>query len=43
MTLVISTKSDLGKVTRVLTAHPEWHYSTHSGDNGEIVIEVEDK
>ena len=38
MTLVIATKGDLGKVTRQITAHPEWVYHTTAGDNGEIVV-----
>lgn len=41
MTLVIATKGDLGKVTRQITAHPEWNYHTMPGDNGEIVIVVD--
>jgi hypothetical protein len=41
MTLVIASKSDLGRVTRELASHPEWEYHTHAGDNGEIVIDVD--
>jgi hypothetical protein len=41
MTLTIATKNDLGRVTRELSSHPEWHYHTHAGENGTIVIEVE--
>jgi hypothetical protein len=41
MTLEIATRNDMGSVTRLLTSHPEWAYHTHAGDNGSIVIEVE--
>jgi hypothetical protein len=40
MTLVIETRSDMGRVTRLLASHPEWSYGTRCGDNGTIVVEV---
>jgi hypothetical protein len=41
MTFTATTKQELSKITRELTAHPNWHYKTSAGDNGTLVFQVE--
>lgn len=41
MTLIIETRNDMGRITRLLSKHPEWNYRTVRGDHGAIVILVE--
>lgn len=42
MTIVIITRQDLGRVTRILAAHPDWAYQSHAGEHGEIVLDIQE-
>jgi hypothetical protein len=42
MTLVIASRQDMGRVTRLLVAHPDWRYHSRRGEGGVILVDVDD-
>lgn len=41
MTLVIASRQDMGRVTRLLVEHPDWRYHSRRGAGGVILVDVD--